>query len=50
MDNFKLGSASAQKGIFYGIGDSEGRNYEGSFVDDRMSKDDDGIPIFDLTR
>ena len=47
---FKLGSASAQKGIFYGIGDSEGRNYEGSFVDDRMSKDDDGIPIFDLTR
>ena len=46
---FKLGSASAQQGIFYGIG-NRGDNYQAIDFSKLPIDDASGLPVFDLTK
>ena len=46
---FKLGSAAAQQGIFYGIG-NRGTNYQAIDFSKLPIDDDSGLPVFDLTK
>jgi hypothetical protein len=46
---FKLGSAAAQQGIFYGIG-NRGDNYQGIDFSKLPIDEASGLPVFDLTK
>ena len=46
---FKLGSAAAQQGIFYGIG-NRGTNYQAIDFTQLPTDPDSGLPVFDLTK